>query len=426
MDPGSPARQSKEDAMDIPRSMSTVRTWSGLAPLRQWGLRIGLAAAAAYLIWDLANHMDGPAITVFFPRLLLWSFVVLMSAIMWHTLKTLDSWPWRVAIGLVAALFTLVAIIGPANSFPFRAPGQEVVVNEQETLIKPLSVDVVGLEVRPGGLDNWIDDRVEWMVTEWRPFFQSLRNGMNKILVPLERGLIALPWWLTIGCMALVAWKISGMRIAMIVVGGMAGITIFGLWDSAMKTIAVVGTATVLSVGVAIPLGIVMSKSDRMEGAMRPVLDLMQVMPAFVYLIPAIYFLGIGKAPAVMATMIYAIPPAMRLTNLGIRLVSPQLVEAATAFGTTPWQLLVKIQLPLARPTIMAGVNQTVMMALAMVVIAALVGAPGLGTDVFDGISQLETGKGLLAGMGIVILAIIIDRTSQGLAKDPRSERAAT
>ena len=412
--------------MDIPRSMSTVRTWSGAAPMRQWGLRFGFAVVAAFLIWDLWNHMVGPTITTFFPRLFLWLFVVLMSTIVWHTLKSLASWPWRLAIGLTAALFTLVAVMGPSNTFPFRAPGQEVQVNEQETLVKPISVHVLGLEVRPGGLDNWIDDRVKWMVEEWRPFFQSVRNGMNKILVPLEKGLIALPWWLTISCMSLVAWKITGMRIAVMSAIGMLGISIFGLWDSAMRTIAVVGTAAVMSVAVAIPLGIVMAKNDRFQGAMRPMLDLMQVMPAFVYLIPVIFFLGIGKAPAVVATLIYAIPPAMRLTNLGIRLVSPELVEAAKAFGTTPWQLLVKIQLPLARPTIMAGVNQTIMMALAMVVIAALVGAPGLGTNVYDGISQLETGKGLLGGLGIVILAIIIDRTSQGLAKDPRSERATS
>ena len=412
--------------MDIPRSMSTVRAWSGTAPMRQWGLRFGFAVVAAFLIWDLWNHMVGPTITTFFPRLFLWLFVVLMSTIVWHTLKSLASWPWRLAIGLTAALFTLVAVMGPSNTFPFRAPGQEVQVNEQETLVKPISVHVLGLEVRPGGLDNWIDDRVKWMVEEWRPFFQSVRNGMNKILVPLEKGLIALPWWLTISCMSLVAWKITGMRIAVMSAIGMLGISIFGLWDSAMRTIAVVGTATVMSVAVAIPLGIVMAKNDRFQGAMRPMLDLMQVMPAFVYLIPVIFFLGIGKAPAVVATLIYAIPPAMRLTNLGIRLVSPELVEAAKAFGTTPWQLLVKIQLPLARPTIMAGVNQTIMMALAMVVIAALVGAPGLGTTVYDGISQLETGKGLLGGLGIVILAIIIDRTSQGLAKDPRSERATS
>ena len=406
--------------------MSTVRTWSGTAPLRQWGLRLGFAVVAAFLIFDLWNHMDGPTITTFFPRLFLWLFVVIMTTIVWHTLKSLDSWPWRLAIGLTAALFTLVAVMGPTSSFPFRAPGQEVTINEQETLVKPLSVNVLGLEVRPGGLDNWIDDRVKWMVEEWRPFFQSVRNGMNKILVPLERGLIALPWWLTISCMSLVAWKITGMRIAVMSAIGMLGISIFGLWDSAMRTIAVVGTATVMSVAVAIPLGIVMAKNDRFQGTMRPILDLMQVMPAFVYLIPVIFFLGIGKAPAVVATLIYAIPPAMRLTNLGIRLVSPELVEAARSFGTTPWQLLVKIQLPLARPTIMAGVNQTIMMALAMVVIAALVGAPGLGTNVYDGISQLETGKGLLGGLGIVILAIIIDRTSQGLAKDPRSERATS
>ena len=412
--------------MDIPRSMSTVRTWGGAASLRQWGLRFGFAVVAAFLIWDLWVHLEGPTITNFFPRLFLWLFVIAMGAIVWHTLKSLDSWPWRVAGGLVVALFTLLAIMGPADSFPFRAPGQEVQVNDREVIVKPLSVNVLGLEVRPGGLDNWLDDRVDWMVAEWRDFFQSIRSGINKILVPLERGLIALPWWLTIGCMSLIAWKLSGARIALISVVGMVGIMVFDLWDDTMRTVAVVGTATGMSVGIAVPLGIVMSKSDKFQAAMRPMLDLMQVMPAFVYLIPAIYFLGIGKAPAVMATMIYAVPPAMRLTNLGIRLVSPELVEAARSFGTTPWQLLVKIQLPLARPTIMAGVNQTIMMALAMVVIAALVGAPGLGTAVFDGISQLELGKGLLAGLGIVILAIIIDRTSQGLAKDPRSERSPT
>ena len=412
--------------MDIPRSMSTVRTWSGVAPLRLWGLRFGFAAVAAFLIWDLSNHMDGPTIIGFFPRLLLWLFVGVMVAIVWHTLKSLNSWPWRVATGLVVLLFALVATMGPADSFPFRAPGQEVSINDRDVLVKQISVNVVGLEVRPGGLDNWLDDRVDWMVENWRDFFQSVRNAMNKILVPLEKGLIALPWWLTIGATALVAWKISGMRVAVMSVAGLVALSIFGLWDNTMRTMAVVGTATGMSVAIAVPLGILMAKSERFQSAMRPMLDLMQVMPAFVYLIPAIFFLGIGKPPAVMATMIYAVPPAMRLTNLGIRLVSPELVEAAKAFGTTPWQLLVKIQLPLARPTIMAGVNQTVMMALAMVVIAAMVGAPGLGSDVFEGVSRLEFGKGLLGGLGIVILAIIIDRTSQGLAKDPRSERASS
>jgi glycine betaine/proline transport system permease protein len=185
----------------------------------------------------------------------------------------------------------------------------------------------------------------------------------------------------------------------------------------------VIGTATILSIAMAIPMGIAMAKSDALEGAMRPVLDTMQTMPSFVYLIPAIFFLGIGIVPAVMATLIYAVPPAIRLTNLGIRLVSPDLVEAARAFGTTPTQLLIKIQLPLARPTIMAGVNQTIMMALAMVVVAALVGAGGLGGEVYAGISQLEFGRGFMGGFGIVILAVIIDRIVQGMAKDPRMQR---
>lgn len=153
---------------------------------------------------------------------------------------------------------------------------------------------------------------------------------------------------------------------------------------------------------------------------MRPILDTMQTMPSYVYLIPAIYFLGLGKVPAVVATMVYAVPPAMRLTNLGIRLVSPELKEAARAFGTTSWQMLVKVELPLARPTIMAGVNQTTMMALAMVVIASIVGAQGLGADVLAGIFNLEFGKGLMAGIGIVILAVIIDRITQGFAKESR------
>jgi ABC-type proline/glycine betaine transport system permease subunit len=367
----------------------------------------------------------------FFPRLFLWLFIGSMGLLVWSTFRALGSLRWKLIFVLAVVLVAALAAIGPTDSFPFRAPGQEVTYydasadKERILPIKPLSLNVLGLEVRPGALDNWIDARVDWMVKEWRSYFQSLRNGLLKALVPLEKGLQSMPWWLFIASSILIAWKVSGYRIALITLGGLTSIGVFGLWDNAMRTMAVVGTATAMSVGLAIPVGILMSKSDRLQGAMRPILDLMQVMPSFVYLIPAIYFLGLGKVPAVMATMIYAVPPAMRLTNLGIRLVSPELIEAAKAFGTTPWQLLIKIQLPLARPTIMAGVNQTIMMSLAMVVVASMVGATGLGADVLAGISQLEFGRGLLGGIGIVILAIIIDRTSQGLAKDPRSERGS-
>ena len=420
--------------MDITRSMSTVRTWSSGITLWQWGVRGTFVLVAAFVIWDLAmKFMDGPTMNFFFPRLYLWLFLGFMGMLVWSTVKALNSWRWRLAFGLLVALVATLVVIGPKDSFPFVAPGQEVTfydenADKERTIpLKPISltVPVLGVKIRPGALDNWIDDRVEWMVEEWRGYFQSLRNGLLKALVPLEKGLRGMPWWLFIGSVALISWRVSGYKVALIAIGGLLFIGLFGLWDNAMRTMAVVGTATVMSVAVAIPVGIGMAKSDRLQGAMRPILDLMQVMPAFVYLIPAIFFLGLGKVPAVMATMIYAVPPAMRLTNLGIRLVSPELIEAAKAFGTTPWQLLIKIQLPLARPTIMAGVNQTIMMSLAMVVVASMVGAQGLGADVLAGISQLEFGRGLLGGIGIVILAIIIDRTSQGLAKDPRSQRSS-
>ena len=416
--------------MDITRSMSIVRTLSNGITLWQWGVRGTFVVVAAFVIWDLAmKFTDGPTMNFFFPRLYLWLFLGFMGMLVWSTVKTLNNWSWRLAFGLLVALFATLAIAGPKDSFPFVAPGQDVTYYDENAEkdrtvpLKPISIDVLGREIRPGALDNWIDDQVHWMVQEWRSHFQSLRNGLLKALVPLEKGLQKMPWWLFIASVALISWRVSGYKIAMIAIGGLLFIALFGLWDNAMRTMAVVGTATVMSVAVAIPVGIGMSKSDRLQGAMRPVLDLMQVMPAFVYLIPAIFFLGLGKVPAVMATMIYAVPPAMRLTNLGIRLVSPDLIEAAKSFGTTPWQLLIKIQLPLARPTIMAGVNQTIMMSLAMVVVASMVGATGLGADVLAGISQLEFGRGLLGGIGIVILAIIIDRTTQGLAKDPRSQR---
>lgn len=418
--------------MDITSSKNTLRTLSSTGTAWQWGVRGTFALVAAYVILDLAmKFTDGPTMEFFFPRFYLWLFLAFMGMLVWSTFKALDNWKWQLAFGLAVVLAATLTVIGPSDSFPFLAPGQETTIydpvadKDRVVPIKPLSVGVFGFEVRPGALDNWIDARVDWMVGEWRGYIQTVRNVLLKALVPLEKGLRAMPWWLFIGSTALIAWKVSGYKIALIALIGLTSIGLFGLWDNAMRTMAVVGTATAMSVGLAIPVGILMSKSDRLQSAMRPVLDLMQVMPAFVYLIPAIYFLGLGKVPAVMATMIYAVPPAMRLTNLGIRLVSPELIEAAKAFGTTPWQLLIKIQLPLARPTIMAGVNQTIMMSLAMAVVASMVGAQGLGADVLAGITQLEFGRGLLAGIGIVILAIIIDRTSQGLAKDPRSQRSS-
>ena len=313
-------------------------------------------------------------------------------------LASLLRWRWPLAVALLVAAGLVLAFLDIATDFP-----------SQVTF----------------GLDSWVDRAQLWMVAHWRGFFRSITRVLLQVLVPIEDLLLWLPWWLFIALVGLLAWRVSGYKFALLALAGLLFIGVVQMWDQAMRTLAVVGSATVMSVIVAVPVGIAMSKKERLNRLMLPILDTMQTMPSYVYLIPAIYFLGLGKVPAVVATMVYAVPPAMRLTNLGIRLVSPELKEAARAFGATPWQMLIKVELPLARPTIMAGINQTTMMALAMVVIASLVGAQGLGADVLAGIFNLEFGNGLVAGIGIVILAIIIDRITQGLAQEPGADRSS-
>ena len=191
-----------------------------------------------------------------------------------------------------------------------------------------------------------------------------------------------------------------------------------GLWESALETIALIVVAAAFSVIIAIPLGILAARNNTVDSAVRPILDAMQTMPPFVYLVPGIMLFGIGNVPGIFATVIYAVPPAIRLTNLGIRQVTPQVVEAAQSFGTTRRQLLQKVQLPMAIPTIMAGINQTIMMALGMVVVASLVGAGGLGEDVLRALGRFRPGEALLAGLAIVALAIILDRITQAWARN--------
>jgi glycine betaine/proline transport system permease protein len=191
----------------------------------------------------------------------------------------------------------------------------------------------------------------------------------------------------------------------------------FGLWALAMETLALVITAVIFSIAIGIPLGVLMAQFNRLATVLKPLLDAMQTMPSFVHLIPAMMLFGLGKVPAVLATMIYAIPPVIRLTNLGIRQVPKQVQEAAKAYGATNKQLLKEVRLPLALPTILAGVNQTTMMGLAMVVIASMIGARGLGQEVLLAINRVDVGRGFEAGISIVILAIVIDRITQGIAK---------
>ena len=270
-----------------------------------------------------------------------------------------------------------------------------------------------------------VNDAVDWMVVTWDPFFSAINIGVLRyLLLPLEGWLQDLPWWLAIAVVALIAYRIVGPTFSAVAAALMVMVAALGIYDLAMSTLALVTVATLLCVILGVPAGILSARNDRFDALLRPVLDLMQTMPSFVYLIPMLMLFGLGKVPAVLATVIYAVPPIIRLTNLGIRQVDSSVVEAARAFGSTPNQLLFKVQIPLAMPTVMAGLNQTIMMALAMVVIAALIGAKGLGVEVFNGIARLDVGRGLIGGIGIVVLAIILDRITQGYARSQRAKSA--
>ena len=274
----------------------------------------------------------------------------------------------------------------------------------------------------PANYDRMLSDAVDtaifWTTRNGDFIFDAISRAVLQFLLWVESIFLWVPWPALIFSVGLLAWKLAGWRIGVFSVASLLGIGLVDLWPSAMETMALIVVAVTISIGIAVPLGVAAARSDTLDSLLRPLLDGMQTMPAFVYLVPAVMFFHIGNVPAVFATVIYAVPPAIRLTNLGIRQVSPEVVEAARSFGTTPRQLLVKVQIPMAVPTIMAGINQTTMMALAMVVIASLVGAGGLGEDVSRALGRLEPGKALLAGLGIVILAIIIDRITQAAAKE--------
>jgi len=275
-----------------------------------------------------------------------------------------------------------------------------------------------------GAISDGINAAADWIIVNWDAFFDAIKVPVLLLLKFTESSLLWLPWWVIVAAVGLLAWKMVGKKTAVGSVVGLLVMGVLGLHDLAMMTLSMVSTATIISVGLGLPTGILAAKSSRFESFIRPILDTMQTLPSFVYLIPVLMLLGLGRVPGVFATVVYAIPPMIRLTNLGIRQVDPEVVEAARAFGSTSSQVLVKVQLPMALPSIMAGVNQTVMMALAMVVVASMVAAPGLGIEVFNGIAALDIGRGLLGGFGIVILAILIDRISQGVAKAPRARAA--
>lgn len=265
---------------------------------------------------------------------------------------------------------------------------------------------------------RWVDNIVEYMVVNWDPFFSTINIVLLRyLLLPLERWLLLVPWWVTTVAIVAIAYKVVNRSFGATAFAFMLALAVLGLWDLAMSTLALVIVSALLAVVTGIPTGVLAAKSDKFDAVLRPVLDTMQTMPSFVYLIPVLMLFGLGKVPAVIATLIYAVPPIIRLTNLGIRQVDFDVYEAALSFGSTGKQLLFKVQIPLAMPTIMAGLNQTIMMSLAMVVIASMIGARGLGVEVLNGIQRLDVGRGLMGGIGIVLMAIILDRITQGMAK---------
>lgn len=270
---------------------------------------------------------------------------------------------------------------------------------------------------------DWVTIVVDWLVVTGDPIFGAINVGLLRyLLLPLEKWLQSLPWWLVIVVVTVIAYRIVGTGFSLVAVALMLAVVVLGIFDPAMTTLALVIVATLLSVVLGVPAGILAARSDRFDTVLRPILDAMQTMPSFVYLIPVLMLFGLGKVPSVLVTFIYAVPPIIRLTNLGIRQVDSSVIEAARAFGSTNTQLLYKVQIPLAMPTIMAGLNQTIMMALAMVVIAAIIGAKGLGVEVLNGIARLDVGRGLIGGIGIVVMAVILDRITQGFARSRQRE----
>ena len=269
-------------------------------------------------------------------------------------------------------------------------------------------------------LGDWVDTGLDRLVANFRPVFQAVRWPIDGTLSGIEATLLAVPDVLMVALFGLLAWQAGGRRLGIGAVVSLVTIGLIGAWAEAMVTLSLVLTSVVFCLIIGLPMGIWLARGDRAAAVVRPVLDAMQTTPAFVYLVPVVMLFGIGNVPGVVVTIIFALPPLIRLTSLGIRQVPADLVEAARSFGASKRQLLFKVQLPLAMPTIMAGVNQTLMLALSMVVIASMIAVGGLGQMVLRGIGRLDMGLATIGGVGIVLLAIILDRMTQAFGQSDR------
>lgn len=268
---------------------------------------------------------------------------------------------------------------------------------------------------------DWISSFVDILIKDFSPVFTFIASIFTAIYDAVEFVLLSPPFWVVIVIAALLALSIKGWKFAVAAAVGLLFIVGVNQWEHSMESLALVLVASAIALAISIPLGILAARSNKASAIMRPVLDLMQTMPAFVYLVPALILFRVGVVPGIVATVIFAMAPGVRLTELGIRGVDKEVVEAGHAFGSSPWRILRQIQLPLAIPTIMAGVNQVIMLSLSMVVIAGIVGAGGLGGDVVQALSRIDVGLGAEAGIAVVIIAIYLDRLSGAFSDRKRS-----
>ena len=273
-------------------------------------------------------------------------------------------------------------------------------------------------------LDNWIENGINWAVDNFRPLFQLIRSPVEITLNGVETVLLSIPSSIMIVLLTLLSWQLVNGRMAIGTLVSLVLIGLIGTWMEAMTTLALVLTSLFFCLLIGLPTGIWLARNERTSNIVRPLLDAMQTTPAFVYLIPIVMLFGIGNVPGVVVTIIFALPPVIRLTMLGIHQVPDDLIEAAHSFGANPRQLLLKVQLPLAMPTIMAGVNQTLMLSLSMVVIASMIAVGGLGQMVLRGIGRLDMGMASVGGVGIVLLAIVLDRITQAMGQKSHDKNA--
>jgi len=273
-------------------------------------------------------------------------------------------------------------------------------------------------------LGRWVDQSVHYLLDHDAATFDAIGRAIEGLAALIERSLQAVPMWLMMAIfIGIGLWRV-GWCFALFTAASLYVIFATGFWDQTVITLGLTLSSTIISLMLGIPLGIWAAKSRMVAAIVRPILDLMQTMPAFVYLIPAAMLFGLGRVPGILSTVIFAMPPAVRLTSLGIRQVNMEIVEAGQAFGCTPWQLLYKVQFPNALPSIMQGVNQTIMMALSMVIIASMVGAGGLGNEVLASIQRLDIGLGFESGLSVVLLAIILDRITESFGRAPGTAKA--